>query len=186
MITAVEKGRKLIITVGAGGDDAIEIAVPPVNTAVGSAIFALWAGITFAQVGDKDDTREERIAKVEVNAENMAKLAIGEDNWPVVEDLRSAESTAVINAAIFWNVQGGGIELVNEMLRDGYPKARMTLATSNGLGDVLSRLQTLLDGVLANQTRSPDGTRDTRTPVGTGGSFGPRRKDQPATPLSGH
>lgn len=161
MITAEEKGRKLIITVGAGEDDAIVIPVPPVSTAVGAGIFALWAGILFAQSD-----------QAEVDAVNMSKMAVGEENWAVVEELRSAESTVVINAAMFWNVQGGGIELVQEMLQDGLPKARQSLAASNGLAAELSQLQTLLDGVLASQTPSPAGTPGTSTPVGTSGSFG--------------
>jgi hypothetical protein len=172
MITAVEKGRKLVITLGDGDDDNLVITVPPVNTATGAALFALWAGIVFAQS-----------EQPEVDATNMSKIAVGEDNWPIVEDLRSAESTVVINAALFWNTQGGGIELVQEMLREGLPKARMSLAEANGLGTELSQLQTWLDGVSASQTLSPVATPDTSTPVGTGGSFGkvsvPQSSPQP-------
>lgn len=155
MITASEKGRKLIITVGAGDDDAIVITVPPVSSSVGTALFALWAGVLFAQSEQPLD-----------DATNLSKLAVGEDNWDAVQELRSSEAELVVNAAFFWNTQGGGIELVNELLRDGFPKARATLAETNGFGDALSQLQTLLDGGLANQTRELDDTPDTDIQLG--------------------
>lgn len=161
-ITAREKGRKLELTIGDDeDDDKIVVLVPPVNTSTGAALLALWAGILFAQS-----------EQPEVDAENLGRIAVGEENWEVVTELRSAESTTIINAAIFWNVQGGGIELVREMLRDGLPKARMSLAEANGLAAALSALQTLLNGASASQTPSPAGTPATRTPVGTSGSFG--------------
>lgn len=169
MITAVEKGRKLVITLGDGGDDDLVITVPPVNTATGAALFALWAGIIFGQS-----------EQAEVDATNMSKIAVGEENWPIIEGLRSAESTIVINAALFWNTQGGGIELVEEMLRDGLPKARMSLAEANGLGTELSQLQTWLDGVSESQTQSQAATPATSTPIGTGGSFGKVSTPQPS------
>lgn len=160
MITASEKGRKLELTIG-DEDDGLVILVPPVDTATGAGLLALWAGILFAQS-----------EQPETDAVNMGKIAVGEENWTVVESLRSAESTLVINAALFWNVQGGGIDLVQTMLRDGLPKARTALAEANGLVEALSLLQTLLNGESENQTPPPDATSDTRTPVGTSGSFG--------------
>jgi hypothetical protein len=160
MITAVEKGRNLVLTVG-DGDDAIVITVPPVPGRVGAAMLALWAGVLFAQS-----------EQPETDAENMAKLAVGEENWPTVDELRYAESEAVVNAAIFWNVQGGGIDLVNEMLQDGYPKARQTLCERNGYGELYSQLQTLLSGGSGNPIPAPAGTPATGTPIGISGSFG--------------
>lgn len=166
-ITAVEVGRKLQLTVG-DGDDAIVILVPPVRTSTGSALLALWAGIAFAQT-------EQPL----VDAENLSKISVGEENWDVVDELRSEESALVINAAMFWNIQGGGIDLVQEMLRDGLPKARETLAQINGLGDALSALQTLLSGGSEIPTPSPAGTPATSTPIGTYGSFGTLSQSSP-------
>lgn len=170
MITAVERGRKLIITVG-DEDDSIVITVPPVSTAVGSTLLGLWARVVIPY-SSEDESKEDLAERLNADATAMARLAVGEENWPVVESLRSAESNLVINAAAFWNVQGGGIELVNEMFRDGLPKARQTLAETNGFGEVLSQLQTYLNGVSASRTRLLAGTPDTSTPVGTSGSFG--------------
>lgn len=160
MISAVEKGRNLEVTVG-DGDDAIVITVPPVPARVGAAILALWLGVAFAQSDEP-----------EVDVENMSKMAVGEGNWGTVEELRWAESEKVINAATFWNVQGGGIDLVNEMLQDGVPKARQTLCERNGYGETYSQLLTLLSGESGNPTRAQAATPATGTPIGTSGSFG--------------
>lgn len=161
-ITAREKGRKLELTIGADEDeDKIVVLVPPVNTSTGAALLALWAGILFAQS-----------EQPEVDAENLGRIAVGEENWEIVNELRSAESSAIINAAIFWNSQGGGIEIVEQMLRDGLPKARTALAEANGLAAALSALQTLLDGASVSQTPSPVVTPDTPIQVGISGSFG--------------
>lgn len=162
MITATEQGRHLILTI----DDVEPIVfdVKPVNTKLGSAMFALWAGVLFGQ-------SEQPL----VDAEGMSKLAIGEENWAQVEDLRSDEGNKIINAAFFWNTQGGGIELVNEMLSGGLPKARESLLKNNGLWEEYSLLLTLLDGASGNQTHEPAGTPDTSTPNGTSGNSAIKR-----------
>lgn len=158
MIKAVEQGRRLVITVG-DGDDAIVVSVAPVNTKTGAAVFALWAGILFGQS-----------EQPEVDAGNMSKIAVGEENWDIIEELRYAEGEKVINAAFFWQTQGGGIDVVNEMLGGGFPKARETLLKTNGLWEEFSLLQTLLSGASEPQTPSQDDSLATTTQPGTSGS----------------
>lgn len=160
MITAAEKGRNLVLTVG-DDDGNVQVVVPPVPSKTGAALFALWVGVVFGQSD-----------QAETDADAMARMALGEDNWAVVEDLRYAESEAVINAAIFWNTQGGGIDLVNEMLQAGYPKARQTLCERSGLGEMYSQLTTFLNGASGSLTLAQADTPDTGTPIGTSGSFG--------------
>lgn len=160
MIRAVEQGRSLVVTVG-DGDEAIVLNIPPVPTKVGMGLMALWAGIVFGQSN-----------QAETDADQMSRTAIGADNWEQLEELRWAESSQVINSALLWNIQGGGIDVVNEFLRDGFPKAQETLLKANDLWDEFSLLMTFLSGASENQTQSPDGTPDTNTRRGTSDSSG--------------
>lgn len=160
-IKAYERGRKLILDVGdEGDDDMIRVTVKPINAAQGAALQALHAGITFAQSED-----------VERDALLMGKLAVGEENWDVIDnDLRWSEAEAVIHAAFFWNVQGGGVDLTNMVLNEalgGHPKALSTLMERNGLSQAFGLLKTLLSGGEVAETPEPDGTNGTTTPPGS-------------------
>lgn len=160
MVNAYEKGRKLIVELGEeGDDDFIRVTVKPLSAELGAALQALHAGIVFGQSED-----------LERDAVLMGKLAIGEENWDLVEDLRWSESEALIHAAFFWNVQGGGIDLVNTLLTEslgGYPKALSTLMKRAGLSTVFEQLRTLLSGDEGNEIPAPDGMNDTSTPDGS-------------------
>lgn len=161
-IKAYERGRKLIIDLGdeTEPDDLIRVTVKPIPAAMGAALQALHAGIAFGQ--SEDPERDVTF---------MGKLAVGEENWPIIDgDLRWSESEAVINAAFFWNVQGGGIDLVNVVLNEalgGYPKALSTLMQRNGLSTAFGQLTTLLNSAEGDETPAPDGTSDTSTPAGS-------------------
>lgn len=160
-LKAYERGRSLIIDVGDEGDDGfIRLTVPPVPAKIGAALQALHAGIAFAQSEDVDR-----------DATMLGKLAVGEENWPIIDnELRWAEAEAVIHAAFFWNVQGGGIDLVNMVLNGelgGHPKALSTLMERNGLSRAFGLLTTLLDSAAEDATPSPDGTSDTSTQPGS-------------------
>lgn len=160
-IKAYERGRKLIIDLGDEGEEGlIRIPVKPINAKLGGALQALHAGIAFGQSED-----------MERDANLMGKLAVGEENWPVVEDdLRWAEAESVIHAAFFWNVQGGGIDLVNIVLNEklgGHPKALSILMQRNGLSTAFEQLRILLSSDAENATPEPDGTNDTSTPSGS-------------------
>lgn len=144
-IKAYERGRKLIVDLGEeGDDDMIRITVPPLPAQQGAALQALHAGIAFGQSED-----------LERDATLMGRLAVGVDNWATIEDLRWAEAEPVIHAAFFWNVQGGGIDLVNVLLNKalgGYPKALSILMERNGLSQAFSQLTTLLSSDAADET----------------------------------
>lgn len=152
MIKAHERGRSLVLTVG-DGDDALEVVVRPVPGKIGSAMLAQWCGVLFGQSSQPEE-----------DATDFSMAAIGEENWALVTDeLRFAEAEQVINAALFWQMQGGSIALVNEYLAEGLPKARLSLLQAVGLGDAFSQLQTLLNTASASPTPSPAATPDTST-----------------------
>lgn len=160
-IQAYERGRKLIIDIGdEGDDDMIRMTVKPIPAKQGAALQALNAGVAFAQSEDP-----------ERDVELMGKLALGEENWPVIdEQLRWQEAEAAVNAAFFWNVQGGGIDLVNTVLNEalgGYPKALSLLMQRNGLSTAFAQLQTLLHSDAASATPAPADTSGTSTPDGS-------------------
>lgn len=160
-IKAFERGRKLIIDLGdEGEEDFIRVTVKPINSKQGAALQAIHAGIAFGQAGDPEQ-----------HAELMGKLAVGEENWPLIdEELRWKEAEAVVNAGFFWNVQGGGIDLVNTVLNEalgGYPKALSTLMERNGLSEAFGLLTTLLNSDEAAATPAPEGTSDTSTQPGS-------------------
>lgn len=161
-INAYERGRKLILDLGdeADPDELIRIVVKPIPAKQGAVLQALHAGVAFAQSED-----------AERDVEFMGKLAVGEENWATIEaDLRWSESEAVVNAAFFWNVQGGGIDLVNMVLNEalgGYPKALSTLMQRNGLSSAFAQLTTLLNSDEDDETPAPDATSDTSTPPGS-------------------
>ncbi len=159
---AYEQGRNLHIDLGEEGDDGfVRVVVKPIRAKLGSALMQLWFGIA---IGQSDDSLRD--------AEGMGKLAIGEENWPIIDELRWAEAETVIHAAFFWNVQGGAIDLVNILLEQngatgGYPKAQETLQQRSGLSTVFEQLRTLLSSGVDDETPAPDGTSDTSTPSGS-------------------
>jgi hypothetical protein len=160
-LKAYELGRKLIIDLGDEGDeDFIRVTIKPIASAKGAALQALHAGIAFGQSTD-----------LERDAEFLGLLAVGEENWDLINgDLRWKESEAIINAGFFWNVQGGGIELVNILLNEslgGHPKALSMLMRQNGLSQAFDQLTTLLSSDAADETPEPDDTSATSTPPGS-------------------
>jgi len=159
--TAYERGRKLIIDLGEEGDeDFIRVTIKPIPSKQGAALQALHAGIAFGQSTD-----------AERDAELLGMLAVGEENWALINgELRWQESEAVINAAFFWNVQGGGIDLVNVLLNEslgGHPKALTTLMKRNGLSQAFEQLRTLLSSDAGDEIPGQDDTSDTSTRPGS-------------------
>lgn len=134
MITAREKGRHLEVIVG-GGEDALTYLIPPISTAHGSQLLASWVDLAFGLAASDEDALK--------TARDVAVLALGEDAYTRVAELRWAEQEQVVNAAFFWNVQGGGIDLTARYLAEGFPKAREALLQAvPGLWDAASLLQT--------------------------------------------
>lgn len=171
-ITATERGMNLALTIG-DESDSFTVVIPPVGAKVGTMLLALWAGIAFGQSDQAD-----------VDAEAMSRLAVGSENWEIIQGseptedgsapqypgLRWAVADKVINAAFFWNSQGGSLEQVQALLDEsagGFPKAQELLLRTNGLWEEFELLQTLLSGASENPTPSPGDTPDTSTPSGT-------------------
>lgn len=161
--TAHERGRNLIVDFGAEGEPGSRrVTVQPIAAKLGAALYALWAGIAFGQTEHP-----------EIDAVSMGKLAIGEENWTLIdEELRWQESQDLIHVAFFWNVQGGGIDLVNTMLEQngatgGYPKAQTLLVGRNGHSKAFELLKTLLNSDAADETRQLADSSATSTPPGS-------------------
>lgn len=155
MIHAEEKGRSLQITLG-GGDDTIVLTVPPTNVKTGAQILAWWAGITFDAAPDPNS-----------DAINMAEAALGKDTYARLEDLRAEEAEQVVQAAVLWNVKGGGMALVDQMIRDGYPKAQEALADWFRRWATSSQSPISPSGESESPTLAPDGTSGTGTRSGS-------------------
>jgi hypothetical protein len=155
MITAAEKGRKLHITVG-DEDDNILIIVEPVNGQTGTEMFKAWLRILNRQ----RDT-------LEADSQYLGETAVGEANKDLLDDLRSAEQTEVINSAIFWQIQGGGIKATDTFLEDGLPKATQMILSANGFGVASdSTTSTSPAGESVPQTATAS-TGATTSPAGT-------------------
>jgi len=160
---AYERGRALIVDFGDEHEAGFQrVTIRPISAKLGASLYALWAGIAFGQS-----------EQPEIDATSMGKLAIGTENWDLIEEeLRWQESQDLIHAAFFWNVQGGGIDLVNTMLEQngatgGYPKAQELLVGRNGHSEAFGLLKTLLSSAEAGETPSPDATSATSTPPGS-------------------
>ncbi|MGI6878838.1 hypothetical protein [Microbacterium sp. gxy059] len=142
MITAREKGRRLEVIIG-GGEDALTFLVPPVPARVGAELLADWVGIKFGATPPED---------APAKATTLAQRVLGDEVFEQISDLRAAEQTDVVNVAFMWNVQGGGIELVQTYISDGMGKAHERLLKTTGLADVHSLLRTSLDSASENLT----------------------------------
>jgi len=182
-------------------EDVVRISVPPVSAEVGSQLFAFYTGITFARQdtldrvgfrGSEGATPERRMREA---TEWMTKLALGaaelpddmggseqqriiaRQRWAQVQSIRWSEGEKVCQAALFWNVQGGGMDAVRAVLDEsvdehgtplgGPPKAAELLLKKAGLWDAYTQLTTLLASASGNATPEPDGSSATSTPSGT-------------------
>ncbi|RLP68352.1 hypothetical protein D9V30_10205 [Mycetocola reblochoni] len=163
-ITAFERGRSLVFTIGDQAEpDHVTITVPPLPVRDGALLLAEYVGVVFGEA--------DSIEELGRNAESMARRAVGPTAWEALQELRAEESNTVINAAVMWNVQGGGMQLVRDIIagdpRVTVPKAREALLNEHGLSQASAALGTLLSGALESLTPSQDGTPDTTIPTGT-------------------
>lgn len=182
-ITAQERGRRLHITVGGREDgmdeaeaaaadaDAVHITVPPVSAAVGMRIWSLYSGIMFNEVeADAEQDAAELVgmatgAYAAPDAPDDVKAAAAAQQ-ALLDQLRWEEANTVSELAIYWNVQGGGIDAALARIQDGNPKAQEILTRRNGVWGVLSRLRTLRDSDMEALTRELADTPDTSIPAG--------------------
>lgn len=111
MIQAVEKGRRLHVTIG-GDDEAIEFVVPPVNVETGARLLATFVR---AYTGNSSDPINDSVT--------LSRLALGDENYERGQELRSDEFTNLFRAAFYWNTFGGGTDALNTFLEAGEGKA---------------------------------------------------------------
>lgn len=180
MITAREKGRQLELIVG-GGEDQMVFLVPPINTQTGSELLSEWVGLATGQadVTDVDKNAEDDPGEAERlqttratlrSAEYVARTSLSNavyDDPRFQGELRWAEQEQIVNSAFMWNVQGGGIDLVELYLVGGLPKAREELLKRTGLHEAFSIFSQLLDSA-SDALMSEAGSLGTSTPTGTG------------------
>jgi hypothetical protein len=142
MIEVTEVGRRLRILVG--GEE--EIFVPPISSAAGATLLvtfveALNIGADLFE-GDLN-TKVEDLAQLGLgkplmkDPENptnleLKKQAEFEELWEQVNEFRSEEVQAIVEAAMFWNVMGGSLKLAKEAGIDR-PKAILALFSETGL-----------------------------------------------------
>lgn len=156
MITARENGRHLEIIVG-GGADALTYLIPPVTAKIGAELLADWIGLASGSLGADEALQ---------HASRLAARALSPEVIEQIDDLRWAEQEQVTNAAFMWNVQGGGIDLVNLYLVDGLGKARDALLARTGVLQALDTYRRSLNLESASPTNTDDSPA-TSTPVGT-------------------
>ena len=143
-ISAAERGRRLVLTIGGptpdmtdeeaaeAAEDVVRVSVPPLTARMGSRLFAFYAGIAFARQDSLDAVGFTGTPKEAV--EHMTRMALGalelpdgdggseaqrviaRERWDHVQALRWDEAQTVCNAALFWNVQGGSLEAVQALL----------------------------------------------------------------------
>lgn len=149
-ITAFEQNRNLIIDLG----DGTLFTVPPIPGRVGRELLGRLVSVAFGT--DLENAEESAMI--------LARKSLGEDlpGWEereaMFEDLRAPEQERVSQAAILWNVQGGSIDAVHDLLNteagEAYPKALGRVMRSCGLGPQFEALRTWLNGVSGSPTQT--------------------------------
>ncbi len=167
-MTAFEQNRHLHIDLG----DGTMFTVPPIPGKTGRELLGLLVSVSFGT----------DLVNADVNALRLSHLSLGLpdgddaglDGWEEREELyhslRASEQERVSQAAILWNVQGGSIDAVHDLLNteagEAYPKALGRVMRSCGLGQQFEALRTWLSGASASPT-STASTAPTTGPTGT-------------------
>lgn len=173
-ITAHEQNRNLVIDLG----DGTLFTVPPIPGKVGRELLGRLVSIAFGT--DLENAEESALV--------LARSALGEGlpGWAereqLFDTLRASEQERVSQAAILWNVQGGSIDAVHDLLNteagEAYPKALGRVMRSCGLGPQFEALRTWLNGASVNPT-STDSTAPTSGRNGTSSTSGSGENSTP-------
>lgn len=144
-ITAREEKRHLIIDLG---DGETILTVPPIKGSEGRRATAALVGITFGATDGEDQILSDTADITEVC---LGKGLPGYDErYELFESLRGTEQMQVGQAVIFWNMQGGSIDAVHDILNSdpgvGLPKALDRVMRSYGLAEQFKRLTSFLGG----------------------------------------
>lgn len=164
--TAHEEGRNLVVDLGGAGT----FTVPPMPGKHGKEALGILLGIATGST-----SQEHGPARVTTETERLANMCLGLDGIrgysrrTQFRKLRSSQQEILGTAAILWNVHGGSIDAVNDLLEEGggFPKALGRVMRSSGLGHVFEALQTLLNGASPAPSSAADSSPDTSTPTGT-------------------
>lgn len=194
-VSAREVGRRLELRVGGQDDpDAVVVLVPPVNGAVGTALWGYYGGVLFVL--------QPEAVQVQQDVVTMTRLAVGgywdddtpqpereraEAQWALMESLRWEEAEAVAQAALMWNMQGGGMDAVEALLdpqQGGYQGAQELVLRRNNLWRLYSEIRTSSSSESGSATPAPDGSSGTSTPSGTWPPSAPTAPEQPEAATS--
>lgn len=164
--TAREEGRNLVIDFGESGT----FTVPPMSGKQGRIALDLLLGITLGTTRHQHGQERE-----ESDTEELTGLAVGFSGLrgrirkARFERLRAQQQQEVAQAAILWNVHGGSIDAVHDLLDEagGYPKALGRVMRSCGQGQAYEALMTLLNGADQALSKATASSASTTTPTGT-------------------
>ena len=176
MPTAREDRGRLILELGSSGT----ITIPPLPGRHGKEALGLLIGITLGST-----KKQHGIERVFQDTEKLTFMCLGVNGIAgrlrrrKFERLRATEQEFVGQAAILWNVQGGRIDAVLDLLDEagGYPKALGRVMRSCGLGKPFETLTTLLNGVVQEPSSAEASTPSTTTPTGTSSTSASSQKN---------
>ncbi|WP_300733701.1 hypothetical protein [Pseudomonas sp.] len=172
--TAFEANRHLNIDLGSG-----EIfTIPPLPGRLGRDALAYTVSIAFGTSLQSAPRDADWLSKVCLgfpygepgDPDHVPGSADHADRFERFETYRASEQERIIQAAIVWNVQGGSLDAVHDLLNtaagDAYPKALVRVMASCGLAEPYQALLTFLAGGSESPTQA-ESTGGTSTPIGT-------------------
>lgn len=167
MVTAYESNAELIIDFG----DGTSYTIPPLPGKHGiealSMLVGVSMGVTLSEHGPErmlEDTNKLTRLVLGFDRED------GEQREKEFEQMRAERQAVVAQAGLLWNVQGGSLAAVLDLIDEadgGFPKALGRVMQSCGLGTEYAQLQTWLDGESQAQNSETASTAATTTPPGT-------------------
>lgn len=166
MTTAREQGTKLVLELGESGT----FVIPAMPGKHGKAALQLLLGITVGSTA-----QEHGQERVHTDTQQLTNMCVGLSGPLAVfrrtrfARLRASQQELVTMAAILWNVHGGSIDAVNDLLEEGggYPKGLGRVMRSSGLGHVFEALETLLNGASPAPKSATASSDATTIPTGT-------------------
>ncbi|UOQ58095.1 hypothetical protein MUN78_04415 [Leucobacter allii] len=124
-------------------------------------------GLTKQQHGpEREATDTERLTRLSVGFSGVT----GRIRRTRFNKLRAAQQQELAQAAILWNVHGGSLDAVHDLLDEagGYPKALGRVMRSCGQGAAYEVLMTLLNGADRALSSVTASSAPTTIPTGTG------------------
>ena len=147
MPTARESRGRLVIDFG----DGAAFTIPPMRGKHGKTALDILLGITFGHTRNDEGQEAENAATERLR--RMVLCLDGFTGWMRerrFQALRATQQQTVSQAAILWNVQGGSLDAVLDLLDEaggGYPKGLGRVMRSCGLDAQYELLRTWLDSV---------------------------------------